>query len=364
MKIVIGADLVPTPQSEPLFIAGDADKLFTDVLPIMQNADETIVNLECALTYSDVPLKKLGPNLKASPKCADVLKKAGVTAVTLSNNHVYDFGTVGLLDTVKALDEAGIPYMGIGENDTDSRKLYFIEREGKKIAIVNVCEHEYTYATADRIGANPFDPFITMQDIREAKKQADFVIVIYHGGKEYCRYPSPRLINLCHEMALCGASVVVTQHSHCIGCYEEYEGCHILYGQGNFHFSKAYDGEADVWDTCLLMELDVKDDIKVKFYPITLDEKSNSISLAKGKRADEIMEPFYARNKQLLNGEWEKGWHDFCVSMTELYERVAKGWGKQDTERTRQMFCHFLDCEAHTDVWRELYKTWNHTNKE
>ena len=35
---------------------------------------------------------------------------------------------------------------------------------------------------------------------------------------------------------LLGADVVLCQHSHCIGCYEQYEGAHILYGQGNFHF--------------------------------------------------------------------------------------------------------------------------------
>ena len=99
-----------------------------------------------------------------------------------------------------ALDGAGIPYTGIGENDTDSRKPYYIEAEGKKIGVINVCEHEYTYALPDRIGANPFDPFLTMQDIRECKKNCDFLVAIYHGGKEYCRYPSPRLYNLAHEM--------------------------------------------------------------------------------------------------------------------------------------------------------------------
>ena len=39
-------------------------------------------------------------------------------------------------------------------------------------------------------------------------------------------------------MAENGADVVICQHSHCIGCYEEYQGCYILYGQGNFHFAR------------------------------------------------------------------------------------------------------------------------------
>mgnify|MGYP003294594527 CR=1 FL=1 len=45
----------------------------------------------------------------------------------------------------------------------------YAKSKGKKIGIINVCEHEYTYALPNRPGANPFDPFLTMQDIRAAK---------------------------------------------------------------------------------------------------------------------------------------------------------------------------------------------------
>ena len=99
-----------------------------------------------------------------------------------------------------------------------------------------MCEHEYSYALKDRMGTNPYSPFDTMRDIKKAKENADYVVVIYHGGKEISRYPSPRLLEHCREMVLSGASVVLTQHSHCIGCYEEYEGGHILYGQGNLNY--------------------------------------------------------------------------------------------------------------------------------
>ena len=236
MRILFGADLVPTETSEQLFIEGRVGELFGDVAKLIKAADRTIINLECALTRSDNGIKKFGPCLKADPKCADTLKKLGVTDVMLSNNHTFDFGIERLKDTMENLERVGLPYVGIGENDTESRKPYIIEQEGKKIGFINVCEHEYSYALPDRIGANPFDPFITMQDIRALRKKVDFVIVLYHGGKEHCHYPSPRLRNLCREMVLCGANVVITQHSHCIGCYEEYEGGHIVYGQGNFHF--------------------------------------------------------------------------------------------------------------------------------
>ena len=359
MKIIIGADVVPTAFSEPLFKEQQAEKLFSDVLPIMQNADRTIVNLECALTETNNPIVKFGPNIKAHPDCAKTLKLAGVTDVMLANNHVFDFGVDGLVDTVEALKNVGLPYAGVGNDDVESREIYYIEQEGKKIGIVNVVEHEYTYATPNRMGANPFDPFLTMQDVRKAKKNSDFVIVIYQGGKEHCQYPSPRLRSLCQELVFNGASVVLCQHSHCIGCYEKINDGHIVYGQGNFHF--AFEGaKTELWDTALLVELNINDEIDVMFHPIVRDNAS--VSLAKGETYHKIMNGFAKRNESLHSGEWKKGWHDFCVSVRENYDSVIYNATKDAEERTKQHFAHYLDCEAHTDVWRELFPTWNYTN--
>ena len=62
--------------------------------------------------------------------------------------------------------------------------------DGKnKIAVINVSEHEYSYALENRVGARKYDPYDTSDDIVKAKKDADYVIVIYHSWKEHCRYP-------------------------------------------------------------------------------------------------------------------------------------------------------------------------------
>lgn len=364
MKLLFAADLVPTSSTEKYFVDGDTDKLFGKINNLVKGMDRFIVNLECALTDHDGAIRKFGPNLKASPKCVNAIKKLGVTDVMLSNNHTLDFGVQGLRDTAAVLDEAGIPYAGIGENDTDSRKPHVIECEGKKIGIINVCEHEYTYALPNRMGANPFDPFLTMQDIREAKKNCDFVIVVYHGGKEYCRYPSPRLYNLAHEMVLCGADTVLMQHSHCVGSYEYYEGGHILYGQGNFNFVyPEYVEKTTGWYTALLVELDIDKKVDVIFHPIVAT--TTGCDLAEGEAAKEIMTEFAKRNEEMKNGKWRDGWHAFCMAPErEVYYRALRDYVDEDEDgKNRQLFAHYLDCEAHTDVWREIFKTWNHTNK-
>ncbi len=361
MKILIAADLVPTSATSYDFANGNIDRLFGKVKDIAKGCDRFVVNLECALTESSNAIKKFGPNLKGPIGTANTLKTLGVTDVALANNHVFDFGIEGLKDTVAALDRAGLPYFGIGENDTDSRRPYFFDANGKSICIVNVCEHEYTYALPNRMGANPFDPFLTMQDIRAAKAKADFLIVLYHGGKEYSPYPSPRLRNLCREMVYCGADAVITQHSHCIGCYEKFEGAHILYGQGNFNFSYPnFSKKRECWKTSLLVILNVADKIDIEFIPIF--DTDHGCDVAEGEMADKIMSEFAKRNDELLDGRWLDGWEKFCHSDIMPYY-IDAAYRTSDVEDKDELFAHYLDCEAHLDVWHTLFKTWNHTNE-
>ena len=358
MKIMIGADLVPTPNSESYFLAKDFDKLFGKLKCLPKQVDRVIVNLECALSESEAATKKFGPNIKAHPLCSDALKEYGVTDVLLANNHVFDFGIEGFVDTMKNLDRVGIPYTGVGENEELAKKPYVIENDGKKVGIINVCEHEYSYALSDRMGTNVFNPFTTMQDIRALRKEVDHLIVCYHGGKEHCRYPSPRLRDLCREMVNNGADFVVTQHSHCIGCYEEYNGGKILYGQGNFHFCES--NKTDLWNTSLVVILDITDKISVEFIPIVSSD--TGIDLAEGDKKEEILKAFNERNEELINGKWLDGWKAFCETQKEAYFYMATRH-PEGSEMRRQMLAHHLDCEAHTDVWREILQTWHTTEK-
>lgn len=256
MKLLLLGDLSPTYITAPLFEAKNLETLFTNTRYLFEESDFTIANLECALTNSEKEISKYGPPLKAPRETAEVIKELGIDCVNLSNNHVFDYGKEGIRDTLLALAQNGIDYTGFGDNYDDSRKDYILQKNGEKIAFVAVCEHEYSYALENRMGSRPYDEYDTIEDIRKAKQTADRVIVLYHGGKEFCKYPSPRLHKLCRAMIRNGADVVLCQHTHCIGCYENYEGGHILYGQGNFHFVKPHD--FDGWFTSLAVNYDTK----------------------------------------------------------------------------------------------------------
>ena len=76
------------------------------------------------------------------------------------------------------------------------------------------------------------------------------------------------------------------------------------------------------------------------------------------------MAGFAQRNASLQSGEWKQGWHAFCESMRSVYtDAIKKACNEDSTELSNAHFGHYLDCEAHTDVWRELFPTYNQTNE-
>lgn len=364
MRITIGGDVSVHGydnsdeifHAEKLLAEQDWKTLFKDIPTEFEKSDRVIVNLECAITDKDTAIRKCGPNLKAPFGTAEVLKKIGVTHCCVSNNHIFDYGKAGVKDTFEQLDKSGIGYTGFGENVVDARKNLIIEQEGKKIAVICVSEHEFCQALPDRMGAREYDPYDTNDDIVEAKKNADFVIVIYHGGKEEFPYPSPRLHKACRSMVKHGADVVLCQHSHCIGCYENFMGGHILYGQGNFHFlhAKQVLMDARYWTEALLVHLDIDKEIKITFVPTVMEK--NGTRLANAEEKALILKEFEERNKILAEGGWLKLWKENCQKWNEYKNLVPP--------EKEYLLAHFLDCEAHTDVLRELYFTWNQTNEK
>ena len=355
MKITICGD-VSLIGSNDLFVRGEIEELFHDVPTAFEQSDRVLINLETALTDGGKPIEKRGPNLKGSPLSARVFKKIGVTDCGISNNHIFDYGVTGVIDTLKALDEADLQYTGFGENYEASRKNLVMEKDEISVAVIAVCEHEYCYALEDRMGARGYDPYDTLEDIQKAKKEHDFVVVTYHGGKEQSIYPSPRLRKACQAMVKQGADVVLCQHSHCIGCYEEYQGGHILYGQGNFHFTN-YTKRKDHphWKSCLIVQLDISDKMSIDFVPVKVE--GCGIELAKGEDKEKIMKVFTEKSANLHNGKWLEGWDAFCKEKADWYISViANAFAENSTEYEKETFAHHLYCEAHRDVWEHLCK--------
>ena len=359
MKILIGADIVPTQSNIESFSDGNIEKIIDKKLEsILKDADFRVFNLETPLADSETPIKKCGRNLITSTLCMNGIKKLGVDLVTIANNHIMDQSIEGLQSTINVLSENGISYVGAGNNLSESQKSYIIEKDGLKIGIYACAEHEFSIAEKNYPGANPFDPFESLDHIEQLKKQCNYVIVLYHGGKEYYRYPSPLLQKTCRKMCEKGADLVICQHSHCIGCEERYNNSTIVYGQGNFIFDRK---DNEFWNSALLIEADFTDGMNIRYIPL---EKKEGI--VKYSEDESIMNEFKERSEYIKeDGFIEKEYSEFARKMIDRYIRTFCGESlpfkilnklcghrlkKKISEKRMLAIKNYVECEAHREL--------------
>lgn len=376
-RIIIGADLVPTKSNQELFERGDAEKLIgVELTKILKNADFTIFNLEVPLADKETPIDKWGPNLVAGAASVKGLQAVNPHFFSLANNHILDQGEQGLLSTISLLDEAGIRHAGAGRNLADASKPYIYEKTGSKIGIYCCAEHEFSIAEGDRAGVNPFDSLESLDHIACLKARNDYVIVLYHGGKEHYPYPSPYLQKVCRKIVEKGADLVVCQHSHCIGCEEKWRGGTIVYGQGNFLFDLS---EEECWQTGLLIELRIdRNNAKINYLPLVKDK--NTIRAAQGierqtildsfrKRSEEILKPDFITGRyqvlaeemqyeylKLLAGKTTKNVFFRVINKLSGYSFMSKYLEKKYPKRERTALQNYIECEAHRELLIEILR--------
>jgi poly-gamma-glutamate synthesis protein (capsule biosynthesis protein) len=116
---------------------------FSEVLKVLRGADVTVGNLETTIfdprAFTGAPYSWGGDWTNASvPQVARDLKAMGISIVSRANNHSMDWGLEGMRETSQWLDEAGIPYAGIGESHRAARAPAYYESPQGRIALVSV----------------------------------------------------------------------------------------------------------------------------------------------------------------------------------------------------------------------------------
>lgn len=237
---------------EKLAAAG-FDFPFQYVSNMFQQDDLTVLNLETPVTENGVSAEDKQYVFKSPPQALDAMAKAGVDAVNLANNHTLDQGAEGLLDTLKFLKNAGIASVGAGKNANEAFTPYYTERKGVKIALLGfsrVLPKASWNAGANTPGlAGVYDPTRAYEEIRQAKQQADLVIVIVHWGKERVQQIDSTQSDLAHGFIDAGADLVIGGHPHILQGLEQYKGKWIAYSTGNFIFTRSTNEKT--WETAV-----------------------------------------------------------------------------------------------------------------
>ncbi len=357
-SILFTGDICPRWRGEERIRNGEAKDIIRNVLPLFEKSDLRIVQWETPLTASPAPIPKSGPNLICDPSCVELPRLLHADVALLANNHTVDHGPDACLETIRRLQDNGIRTVGAGATRDDAEAPLILDCCGRKIAILNVCEHEFGHAGKNRPGTGALNPIRNVSMIRRAKELADFVIMAVHGGNEHNPYPSPRMMETYRAFADAGADLVFNCHPHIPQGAEFYHGIPIVYSPGNFYFPKNSDSSYPAsWNFGYMPRflLDSKGVYAIEIHPFSFSD--DSVEPLSGKSEEIFFERFKALCEPLADPEkiqsyfetWsaEHGWiYDYGTGKNVLPSNL------DDPENVRQWLGlrNLFACEAHCEV--------------
>lgn len=220
------------------------------IADILKNADITFVNEEFPFSNRGTPEAGKEYTYCVPTERAKVFKDMGVDIVSISNNHILDYGQDALTDTFSTLDEYQIDYIGAGKDLDRAKQLITYKINGKTIGFLaasRVVPNTSWYALnetenhSSRPGVfTTYDDTTLCEEIRKAKDICDFVIVYAHWGIERQEIAADYQRNMAYDYINSGADLVIGSHPHVMQGVEFYNNVPIVYSLGNFLFSNYY----------------------------------------------------------------------------------------------------------------------------
>lgn len=249
----------------------------------MRSYDYMILNNEFSISNRGKAMKGKAYTFRAPRRNVKLLQQLGVDAVSLANNHVYDYGKQAFLDTLSTLENNGIKYTGGGKDSKEAKKPVYFESKGKTIAVIAATRAE-KYILTPAAGKHSPGVFRTYDDtqyvraIRRARKKADVVIAFVHWGTEYSTKLETAQTSQAKDYINAGADVVVGAHTHCLQGVGYYKGKPIFYSLGNYWFN-----EKTLYTTLLQLTIRENGTIEARMLPCLQSGRETHLLTAKSK---------------------------------------------------------------------------------
>lgn len=214
--------------------------------PIFAKADVVLGNLECVISEKSESFQGKRLQLVAPIEASHCLHSAGITTLSLANNHALDLVKDGLMNTISILQKSGLRVL---RADTE-----FLSITDCRLALIG---------WDDSLLPEPAE---LMSRIQQARKRADWVIVMPHWGTEHSLEPNERQVRLASEMLDSGADLIVGSGPHVVQRLDHDPSSCLAYSLGNTVFDGP--GPDAQWSHGALLE-------------VTLDKETRRISRAR-----------------------------------------------------------------------------------
>jgi poly-gamma-glutamate capsule biosynthesis protein CapA/YwtB (metallophosphatase superfamily) len=214
-----------------------------DLLPDLWKVDGFFVNLECALTRHMVQWRGAGGKpfyFRADPSAVEALRQARVDLVSLANNHVGDFGSAGLLETLETLDAAGIRHAGAGRNLEEARSHALVRLDHLRVAVVAAADHPPEWAATPtspglfHVAIAGDEAFALVEEsLAAARLAADLVVFSIHWGPNMRERPTEAFRRYARRVIEAGADLFWGHSAHIVQGIELIDGRPVLYDTGD-----------------------------------------------------------------------------------------------------------------------------------
>jgi len=266
--------------------------IFTDTLPILREEDLLLGNLEGSITRRNRKTPK-SYNFKFNPAVLPLLHKAGFDYLSQTNNHIYDYGEEGFIDSLNYLKNSSIATSGAGMTIEEAQAYWETSIKGQTIRVLSIGAYPkenngfdgktQASVTSIRPGILFAGP-LADEAVRRMASPDTFDIIFIHGGKEWHSTPTKQQKALYRSYIDMGADLILGSHPHVLQGIEARNGKLIVYSLGNFIFPGM--GGMRYGENSIILSLGiVNGEIK---YVLPIPVKINNKTLQLDKRASSL----------------------------------------------------------------------------
>ncbi len=265
--------------------------IFTNTLPVLKEQDLLLGNLEGSITRRSKKIPK-SYNFKFNPEVLPILHEAGFDYLSQTNNHIYDFGRKGFIDSLRFLKGSSIATSGAGLTVHEAQQYWETTIKGLRIRVLSIGAYprenngfdgrKQASVTASRPGILFAGPAAD-RAVKEMVSKDTFDIIFIHGGREWHSKPVKEQKDLYQKYIDMGVDLIFGSHPHVLEGMEARKGKLIAYSLGNFIFP-GMGGMQYAEDSVILSLGIVHGSIKYVI-PYSVKIHNRTISLAKNNKS-------------------------------------------------------------------------------